>query len=98
MSSSVSGCAVQFLSPLAQSHSKTGIMLCSQPTVCVCVCVGVGGAGPGGFGEVGGEVSHFCAGLGEKFQSSEIQRERVRTPAQVYIAIKKKDQIQTHFQ
>ena len=51
----------------------------------MCLCVaGVGGLGPGGFRDVNGEASDICTGLGEKFQSTENKRERVRTSAKVH--------------
>lgn len=42
----------------------------------MCV-VGMGSVGPGGFREVSGEASDLRAGLGEKLQGPESQREGV---------------------
>lgn len=63
---------------------KNGKYALRLTDICL-VCLGVGDAGPGRFREVGRDSSHVCAGLGEKFQGPQGQRERVRTPPQVHV-------------
>lgn len=67
-------------------HSSQFFIVCVLRVCFVLfISLGVGGTRSGRFGEVSGETSDLCARLGKKFQGSESQRKRIRTPTQVHM-------------